>query len=97
MALSLQYFRSYVIRCAAYCFFLLSFVLQLGGQTEVAQLDLHVFVQEEVTEFEISMDDFVLVQILQGIDDLCQIALHFNLGQPFSSFNKLVESLHKTG
>ena len=39
------------------------------------------------------MYDLLLVQILQGRDDLSQIALNFEFNQSFSSFDELIQSL----
>jgi hypothetical protein len=50
--LALEDLRSDVVGRAADGLLLLLVVLKAGGEAEVAQLDLHVLVEEEVAEFE---------------------------------------------
>ena len=59
-----------VIRRSTDCALLLAVEIELGGQAEVAQLDLHLVVEEQVAQLQISMDDSVLVQVLQSMDNL---------------------------
>ena len=39
------------------------------------------------------MNDFVLVEIDEGVDDLLEIVCHFHLSQSLSPLDELVESL----
>ena len=82
-----------VIRRSTDCALLLAVEIELGGQAEVAQLDLHLVVEEQVAQLQISMDDSVLVQVLQSMDNLSRVALHFKFMQALSSFQKLIHAL----
>ena len=60
--------------------------LELGSETEITYFDFHLVVKEQVTELQISMDDAMTVEILDGSADLVDVALDF----------KFVESLTST-
>lgn len=94
--LAVQDFGSDVVGGSANGSFFLSVKLQFGGEAEVSELDLHFFVQKEVTQLQTSfinvlpVDDPVLDQVLHGIDDLGEVTLHLQFRQPFPSFQQLV-------
>jgi hypothetical protein len=48
-------------------------MLKQRCQTEVAHLDAHIRVQEEVTELQISMNDSAPMQVLQRDDEIIQV------------------------
>lgn len=50
--------------------FLLIAKLELGGQPEVADLEIHVLVEEDVAHLEVPVDDPIAVHVLEGRDDL---------------------------
>ena len=52
-------FRCDIIRSSTDCSFALSIEFKFGCKTEVTNLDLHLVVQEQITELEISMNDTV--------------------------------------
>ena len=52
MSFSLKDFRCNIIGRSANGLFLFLIVLQPCGETKVAQLDFHIFIQEQVTELE---------------------------------------------
>ena len=74
--LAFEDFGRNVVRRTANGALFLAVEVEFGRQAEIAQLDLHLVVQEEVAQLEIAMDDTMRVQILQGVDDLNSIALH---------------------
>ena len=43
---------------------------ELVGEAEVGDLDVHLAVQQEVLGLQVSVDDLLLVAILNGRDDL---------------------------
>lgn len=88
--LPFQNLRSDVVGSSADSFLFLFIVLQPRGQSEVPQFDLHVFVEEEVSQFEISMDDFVLVKIDERSNDLMQVVHHLHLSKSLPALNQLV-------
>lgn len=69
----------------------LSVELKFGGQTEITYLDFHLVVEEEITEFEISVNDSVGMKILYGVADLDDIALDLQLVESSPSSQKFVK------
>lgn len=80
MPLILQNLGSNIVGGSTNSFLLLSLVLQPGGQPEVPQLNLHILIEEQVAKLKISMDNFILVQIFQGGNNLCKVVLSLHLG-----------------
>ena len=70
---------TYVIGGAADRALLLALEVELGGQAEVAELELHLLVEEQVAELQVAVDHAVGVQVLQRVDDLHDVALHLDL------------------
>lgn len=91
--LPLEYFRCNVVRCTAYGPLFLSIEVQLSGESEISQLYFHFVVEEEVAQFEISVDDAVAMKVLQSVDDLQSVALHFQFVETFSPSEKFVHRL----
>jgi hypothetical protein len=69
----------------------LSIELKFGGKTEITYLDFHLVVEEEITEFEISVNDSVGMKILYGVADLDDIALDLQLVESSPSSQKFVK------
>ena len=74
----------------------LSIELKLGCQTKITDLNLHLVIEEQITELKISMNDSVGVQILNGITDLNDIALNLELVQSSSPPQKFIQGLTLT-
>lgn len=89
--LSFEHFRCDVVRRTADSSFLLTIEVELGGEAEIAELDLHFVVEEEVTQLQISMDDAMTVEVLDSGADLVDIALDLELVQSLTSAQKLVK------
>lgn len=75
--------------------------VELGGESEVPQLHLHAVAEEKISQLEtslaesalLSMDDPVAVEVLQGLDNLVDVALHLDLHQSSTSLDEVVETL----
>ena len=89
--LALQHLGSNIVRSTANGSLALAVELELRSKTEVTYLDLHLVVEEQVTQLKVTMDDSVTVQVLDGIANLDNVALHLELVQSLSSSQKLVE------
>lgn len=90
---ALQHFRSDVVGRSADGTLLLALKIEFGCQAEVAELDHHFVVNEEITELYVTMDNSVRVQVLQSGNDLERIALDLNLVQTFTPLQQFVEAL----
>lgn len=90
MSLSLQNFWSDIVGRAANGLLLFLVELQPSSQSEVTKFDFHVLVQKEISEFQISVDDLVLVEIDEGVYYLQLIVLHFHFGKSLPPFDQLV-------
>ena len=75
--LSFKHFRCDIVRRTADSSFLLTIEVELGGESEITELDLHFVVEEEVTQLQVSVDDAVLVEVLQCVNDLSSVTLYF--------------------
>ena len=91
--LALEHFWGDIVRSTADGTLALSIELELGGETKITDLNLHLVVKEEITEFEISMDDAMTMQVLDGSANLVDIALDFKLVQTLTSSQKLIKGL----
>ena len=68
-----------IIWSTAYRSLSFSIELKFGSQAKITNLDLHLVVEEQVTELKISVDDTVTVQILDSGTDLVYVTLHLKL------------------
>lgn len=75
--LTLEHFGSDVVWCTTDSTLPLTIELELRGQTKITNLNLHLVVKEQVTELQVSMDDTMTVQVLDGSADLVNVALNF--------------------
>lgn len=71
---------------------LLIIELKFGGKSEIARLDLHLLGEEEVSQLEITVDHPVLVHVLDCLQDLLSVALHFQFGKSLTPLDLLVQS-----
>ena len=92
-AFAFEHFGCDVVRSTANSSLLFTVKVELRRQTEIAQLDLHLVVEEKIPELQVAMDDSVLVKVLQGINDLRSVALNFQLVEALTPFEELVHAL----
>lgn len=67
--------------------------LELGSETEITYFDFHLVVKEQVTELQISMDDAMTVEVLDGSADLVDVALDFEFVESLTSTQELIQRL----
>jgi hypothetical protein len=79
-------FRSNVIWRATDCPFPLPVEINISCESEVTYLDLHLIIDEEIAELEVSMCNTLAVDVLHSFDNLTHVAFNFELMQSFSSF-----------
>ena len=90
---TLQDFRCDVVGRSTDSPLLLAIKIELGGETKVSQLDLHLVVEEQIAELEIPVDYTVRVQVLERMDDLLSVALDFELMQALTPLQELIHTL----
>ena len=87
-----EHFRSHIFWGAAEreseCVF-----LHFGpGEAEVSQFDVPLLVNENVLGFNVTVDDIILMQMMDCKTDFCEVDPGFGLGHPFD-FSELLEEL----
>ena len=65
--------------------FSIEFVLDGRGQAEVSDLDLHFIVEKQIAQFEIAMNDALVVHVDARLDDLLDEVARFGLGHRLPS------------
>jgi len=75
--------------------FALAFKVNTCGKTEIADLQLHVVIQKQIAQLQISVDDFVVVQILTSQNNLTHEITGFRLSDGLSSLVHFHERLFK--
>lgn len=88
-----QDLRRNVVGGAADCLLFLSIEIQFRCQAEVPEFELHFVVYEEVPQFEVAVNDLVVVQVLEGAYQLVDVGLHLDQGDPSSALDQLIEGL----
>ena len=76
-----QYLGCDIIRGAANGLLSLPRVLNECREAKVANLDVHVPVEEQIAELEVAMDDLVCVHVVAGTDELDQEKAGLWLGE----------------
>ena len=71
----------------------LSIKIELCSKTEITEFDGHFVIKEEISQFQISVDDPVGVKVFEGVDDLHGVALDFQLVEPLSPLQQFVHTL----
>lgn len=90
---SFQDLGSDVVRRSANGPLFLSVKIELCGESEISQFDLHFFIDEKVAQFQVSVNDAMGVEILQCIDDLQCVALYLELVQSLAPLQELIETV----
>jgi hypothetical protein len=91
--LAFQDLRCDVVRGTAYGSLTFPIELELSCKTEVSNLYLHLIVQEQVTQLQVSVYDSVAVEILHCRTKLVEVALHLQLMKSLSTSQQFVQRL----
>lgn len=62
-------------------------------QKQITYLDLHVVVEEDVPELQVSVDDAVDVQVMDALQQLCHIVASLGLSHRLSTLVELQQGL----
>ena len=89
VALLAEHLRGDVVGGPAQGLLPLPVIVHLGGQTEVSDLALHVVVEEDVAQLEVSVDDLVLVEVENSKENVSHEVSSLRLGDCLPSLVKL--------
>lgn len=70
MSFWLQDLRCDIIGSSADSSSFLSGEAYFGSETKITHFDVHILIKEEISKFKISMNDFFMVEIIQGFEYL---------------------------
>lgn len=82
--LVVQYLGGDVVGGSAFGLLPLAWVGEFGCQSEIADLDLQLLRQEQVTQFQVPVDYLLLVKVLDGFGQLSHIVLGFDICESFA-------------
>lgn len=91
--LFLKNFRCNVVRSAADSPLLLALVVDLRGQSEVTELELHGVVYQDVAQLKIAVNDAITVDELQGFHHLQHVHLGLVFCDALPSFYQLLQRI----
>lgn len=74
--LALEHLRGRIADSAAKCLQVVGFALVLASKPKVYQLDILIFVQEDILELQIAVDAGLLVDVRNGPDELSERLLN---------------------
>lgn len=65
----------------------------LNETRQITYLDLHVIVEEDVSKFQVSVDDSVVVQVMDALQQLCHVVASLGLSHCLPTLVKLQQRL----
>jgi len=74
-------------------FALFVLVLDARREPEVTHFDVHVAVEKQVAEFEIAVNDVLVVHVPCRLQELSHVIGRFRFGHSFAAFDQFVETL----
>lgn len=60
---------------------------------KITYLDLHVIIEEDVAQFQVSVDDSVAVQVLDPLEQLCHVVAGLGLSHSLTTLVQLQQGL----
>lgn len=67
--------------------------IMLKETRQITYLDLHVIVEEDVSKFQVSVDDSVVVQVMDALQQLCHVVASLGLSHGLPTLVKLQQRL----
>lgn len=64
---------------------------------EITYLDLHVIIEEDVAQLQVSVDDSVVVQVLDTLEQLCHVVASLWLSHGLTPLVQLQQGLKENG
>ena len=69
-------------------------MIQFGSQSKVADPDLQPLSEEQVAEFQVAVDDQLILKIFDGQRNLPEVIPRLDLSDGPASFDELIERLN---
>ena len=88
-----EHFWCKIIRSSANCSFTLTLVENLRSQSEISNLESHSLCEEQVSQLQVSVNHFVLVDVLHRLYQLVNVKSSFYLVQSLSTLNQIGKRL----
>lgn len=82
-----------IVGCSTDGFPFLLSILQTRGQAQISNFDVEVLVQKQVTEFEITVDHILIMNVLYRFQQLHHEEGRFGFRQSLSSFDHFIQTL----
>lgn len=84
-----------VVWSPTFSFLPLAFIGHFGCQSKIADLDLQLFGEEQVAQFEITVDDLLALDVLNGESKLAKVVFGFDISESFAPLEEFVKSLYR--
>jgi hypothetical protein len=82
-----------LVKMMHYVHFLLAFITDVRGQAKVADLKFHVTIKQEITKFDITVDDVVGMNMSASLQQLMHEVTNFRFRQRPPHFQQLSQGL----
>ena len=93
VALGLEDLWSQVVRGSTDSTLSFALVENLGGQSEISNLESHMVREEQVSKLEVAMDDLLGVDVLDGLHQLVDVVAGFDLVKLLTALNQVCQGL----
>lgn len=87
MTTILEYFWSKIVGRSTNSTLLLTLVEDLGSKAKITNLECHILSKEEIAKFQITMDHFPRVDILNGTHKLMDVITSFDFVEALTALN----------
>ena len=86
-------FRCNVIGCPTNGFAFFVAIVDAGGQSQITDLDVQLLVEKQIAQFEIPVNDILVVQVLDCIQQMSHVVCGFGFRQSFATFEQFIQTL----
>jgi len=78
-----------IIRSTADSAFALTVMSDKGCQAEITNFNLHSFCKEQITEFQVPMNDFFRMDVLNSLDHLVEVEAGLTVMETLTSLDQV--------
>lgn len=90
---SIKNFWSDIIGCTTNSSLFFSIEFKFSSKTKISKFNFHFIIQEKISEFKISMNDSVGMEVFEWVDNLDNVTLDLEFHKSFSSLDEFIECL----